>query len=80
MEIDCPPGAPRPGYFIEGVLEGIADATVYAEPVRRLYGEWAWKFNLETTSWPTQEKTIMKRLAVLYDAGAIRYWSVAVDD
>ena len=49
IELDCPPGNPRPGDLIEGVLEGTGLAP--GETVARVFGCWVWSFDMPEKEW-----------------------------
>lgn len=74
IEIDCPPGSPRPGDLIEGVLEGTG--LPMRETVGRLFGNWMWDYNdIDPETWRKAQAIIKPRLVALYHAGTVRYAS-----
>lgn len=78
IELDCPPGDPRPGALITDVvrgtpLEGLPSAHPDAT-VSRLFGCWTWAFpNLTAEQWADIQQQIKPRILALYDANVIRY-------
>ena len=77
IELDCPPGFPRRGALIEGVLAGIG--LVAGETVSRIFGEWTWEFDVPREKWEAEIQPVIKpRIAALYEAGSIRYGSLVV--
>lgn len=81
IELDCPPGSPRPGDLIGEVVKGtILEAMSEAQPdaaVSKLFGNWIWAFAHVTTpeQWEQVQKVIEPRIRKLYAAGVIRYGS-----
>ena len=75
IELDCPPGYPRPGDLIDGVLEGTGLKP--GETVSRLFGNWIWEFpDITEDEWKTRIRPIIKpRIVALYEAGVIRWGS-----
>jgi hypothetical protein len=74
IEIDCPPGSPRPGDLLPGVLK---DTGVSIDPnntVSRLFGNWEWAVpENQERAYERARPTIQQRLTALYHAGVIRY-------
>jgi hypothetical protein len=74
IELDCPPGALRPGDLIGGVLEGTGLAA--GETVSRFFGNWTWAFDVPRDEWVERIQPIIRpRITALYEAGVIRYGS-----
>lgn len=72
LEIDCPPGCPRPGDLLRGVLAGTG--IELGKPNSTFFGCWTWEIpaHLETAYGVAQE-IIGTRLDALYKRGTIRY-------
>jgi hypothetical protein len=74
IELDCPPGDPRPGDLIAGVLDGTGLAVPESES--RVFGNWTWTFDVPRDDWVGRIQPIIKpRIEALYHAGVIRYGS-----
>ena len=74
IELDCPPGNPRPGDLIEGVLEGTG-VEVKDEP-SKAFGNWTWDFShIPEEEWKKAQPTFKERITKLYNNGVIRYGS-----
>ena len=74
IEIDCPPGYPRPGDLIEDVIQGTG--LPLREDVSRLFGMWEWDYNdINPEVWKKVKPILKERLSKLYDDGVIRYCS-----
>lgn len=75
IELDCPPGFPRPGDLIGGVIEGTGLPEI--APCSMLFGEWTYDYtNLVTAEkWAEVQPILKERITALYNAGAIRYGS-----
>ena len=74
IEIDCAPGAPRPGDLIGEVIEGTGLKPKEAES--RLFGNWTWRYDeVPCEEWSRIQPTLKARLKVLYDQGTIRFAS-----
>lgn len=74
IEIDCPPGAPRPGDLIEGVIEGTG--LPVRESSGRFFGNWTWDYNdVDSEVWNKSKPILKERLTKLYNKGTIRYAS-----
>ena len=72
IDLDCPPGHPRPDDLIEGVLDGTG--LVAGEPVAMFFGNWTWEFDVDRETWETKIQPIIKpRIEALYHEGVIRY-------
>jgi len=73
IELDCAPGATRPGDLIDGVIEGTG--LKLDPPVSRCFGEWTWEFDVEPEVWQKVQITLQFRITKLYKQGRIRYGS-----
>lgn len=74
IEIDCPPGALRPGDLINGVIKGLR--LPKKEPVLMFFGNWTWDYSdIKPDRWKAIQPIIKERITALYNAGAIRYGS-----
>jgi hypothetical protein len=80
IELDCAPGALRPGDLISAVvqgtpLEGRAEAQPEAS-VSRVFGNWTWSFpNISSEVWEQCRAVTKSRIEALYNQGVIRYGS-----
>ena len=69
--LDCPPGEPRPGDLIEGVIEGTE--LECRNTVLRCYGMWVWDYSdIPSEHWKKIEPVLGKRINDLYYARIIR--------
>lgn len=74
IEIDCPPGFPRPSDLIDAVIEGTG--LPKREDVSRVFGEWTWDYNdISPEQWEKIQPILKERLVKLYEAGTVRYCS-----
>lgn len=74
IELDCPPGSPRPGDLIDGVIEGTG--LPKQDPVSMLFGEWVWEYEMSEAEWEEKVKPVIKpRIEALYYSGRIRWGS-----
>lgn len=73
IELDCPPGEPRPGDLIAKVLEGTG--LPERETVSRLFGNWAWDYSDMAEAFMQAQPVLGERITKLYHAGVIRYGS-----
>jgi hypothetical protein len=74
IEIDCPPGALRPGDLIGGVVKGLK--LPKREPVLRFFGNWTWDYSdVKPDRWKKIQPILEERITRLYNSGAIRYGS-----
>jgi hypothetical protein len=74
IEIDCPPGYPRPGHLIEGVIKDTG--LPLRDDVSRLFGCWKWDYNdIDPEVWKKAQPIIGERLTKLYDARVCRFCS-----
>ena len=80
IELDCAPGAIRPGDLIGAVVKGTAlQGTDAAQPeasVSRVFGNWTWSFpNIDADVWEACRPVLRERITALYEQGVIRYGS-----
>lgn len=76
IELDCPPLTPRPGTYIEGVIEGTGLEA--KEPIigPASFGNWTWDYSdVPEEKWKKIQPILQKRIATLYKSGCIRYGS-----
>lgn len=74
IELDCPPGSPRPGDLIGGVIEGTG--LPERETVARVFGEWVWDYSdVSPEEWKAIQPTLKERIEKLYNQGLIRWGS-----
>lgn len=74
IDLDCPPGYPRPGDIIDKVIEGTG--LPKRETVSRLFGNWTWDYNdIPSEKWKEIQPILKERITSLYNAGVIRYGS-----
>jgi len=71
IEIDCPPGDPRPGDLIGDVIKGTG--LELREDTSRLFGWWIWDYSdVPTEKWKQLQCILRKRIRSLYNKGIIR--------
>ncbi len=74
IELDCPPGNPRPGDLIEGVIKGTGLDS--REPVGKFFGNWVWDYSdVPANMWTAIQPTVKGRVTALFNSGLIRYGS-----
>lgn len=74
IELDCAPGAVRPGDLIEGVIKdtGLPER----KPVAMFFGQWTWDYtDIDPAVWAAAKPVLKERITALYHGGAIRYGS-----
>ena len=74
IELDCPPGWPRPGDLIADVIKdtGLPER----ENVGSFFGNWTWDYSdIPADQWEAVKPTLKERIVALYNAGRIRYGS-----
>ena len=74
IELDCAPGAVRPGSLIAGVIKdtGLEER----DSVGKFFGNWTWNYNdVPKRVWKKIQPTLKERITALYNSGAIRYGS-----
>jgi hypothetical protein len=75
IELDCPPGATRPGNLIRSVIEGLGIEPVTYD-VTPFFGCAEYVFVIDRETWETKyQPTIKARITALYKMGTIRYGS-----
>lgn len=74
IELDCPPGWPRPGDLIDEVIKDTG--LPKRESVSRLFGQWTWDYSeVPEDHWKKVQPILKERITVLYNSGMIRYGS-----
>jgi len=74
IELDCAPGAVRPGDLLPGVLAGTGLEPRPASSM--LFGNWTFDYSdVDSKVWEQVKPTIRARIEALYFNGAIRYGS-----
>jgi hypothetical protein len=74
IELDCPPGDPRPSDLIDAVLEGTGLVPI-GEP-SKCFGNFEYSFDISREEWVERIQPIIKpRIEALYNSGIIRYGS-----
>ena len=77
IELDCPPGLPRPNDLIEGVLHGTGLVVKDFETGNPFFGHQTWilkeKAKKDAVFTRTRRGDIKDRITALYHNGAIRY-------
>lgn len=74
IELDCPPGSPRPDALIELVIK---DTGLEPKlPCSTFFGNWTWDYSeVPADEWAHIQSIVRPRITDLYNAGAIRYGS-----
>lgn len=78
IEIDCPPGSPRPGDLISSVVSGtgLPEDGLDDRIELKFMGNWQWGFHdVDECIWQAARETIKERLTELYNSGRCRYAS-----
>lgn len=78
IELDCPPGDPRPSRLIMSVVMGTAiePLTDPECPVSTFFGNWTWQYpEVSDETWKEVQKVTRPRIVELYNKGVIRYGS-----
>lgn len=79
IELDCPPGNPRPGDLIAGVLAGTGLIPEDFDPPSRFFGCWTWVLRSgdehRVARFKHAQPTLKERVTALHEAGVIRYGS-----
>lgn len=74
IEIDCPPGNPRPGDLIADVIKDTGLPT--KETNSRCFGNWCWDYSdVPDNVWEKARPIVKERLTALYNSGVVRYAS-----
>lgn len=74
IELDCPPGSPRPGDLIADVIK---DTNLpLRDDISRLFGNWRWEYNdVDCDTWDKAKPILKERITTLFNEGTIRYGS-----
>ena len=77
IDLDCPPGNPRPCDLLPAVIEGtILEGKNPFDTVSRLFGNWCWAFDVDRETWINEVQPVIRpRIKALHDRGIIRYGS-----
>ena len=75
LELDCPPGSPRPGDLLPSVLVGTGLEKDSEATTSRLFGNWRWDFETPVGKHDAVKGLLKIRITELYHAGLIRYGS-----
>lgn len=76
IELDCPPGYPRPGHLIDDVVKGTPLEGKVMDPVSTCFGCWTWEFkDISEDDWRKAQELTKPRITALYQRGVIRYGS-----
>lgn len=76
IELDCPPGSPRPGDLLPQVLAGTGVELKPEDTVSRFFGNWTWVIPEEQVkAFEESRELIKERITDLYHRGMIRYGS-----
>jgi hypothetical protein len=71
IELDCPPGNPRPGDLIGGIIRGTGLPP--RESDSRLFGWWTWDYrDIPPKEWKRIRPTLKRRISKLYKTGVVR--------
>lgn len=74
IELDCPPGWPRPGDLIDGVIAGTG--LPHRSAVSRVFGNWMWQYeDVPKEVWDKANPIVRQRIEELYRQGLVRYAS-----
>jgi len=74
IELDCPPGSPRPGDLIDSVIEGTG--LPKKDDCSRFFGNWTWDYSeVSDEKWEKAQPILEERITQLYNEGWIRYGS-----
>ena len=79
IEIDCPPGFPRPGDLFPAVLANTGLTVADFDNTNKLFGHWTWVLkegNPYRDALFTRNREVFRvRLTEMYEAGYARYVS-----
>jgi hypothetical protein len=71
IQLDCPPGDPRPDDLIEGVIENLD--LPKRDHLGCLFGWWVWDYSdIDPEHWKKIKPTLKRRIGALYKKGIIR--------
>ena len=73
IELDCPPGTPRPDDLLPAVLEGTG--LPVREPISKFFGNFTWDYEDMREVFIKAKPTLQERIEKLYYEGVIRYGS-----
>jgi len=74
IELDCPPGNPRPGDLIAEVIAGTT--LPKRETTLRFFGNWVWDYSdIPAEQWKEAQPILQRHIEDLYRRGWIRYGS-----
>lgn len=74
IELDCPPGWPRPGDLYPEVIAGTG--LVEKDPDSAFFGNWKWMHSdVDPARWLEIREITKPRIKRLYEDGKIRYGS-----
>ena len=77
IDIDCPPGDPRPGDLIADVIKQTG-LPLREDAGCRFFGWWTWDYSdIDPDVWRRARPKIRRRLVRLYEQGVIRYGHVS---
>lgn len=75
IELDCPPGTPRPGDLIDAIVKGTQLEGALPRP-SMFFGNWTWHFDsVSDDDWVKIQEVTKLRIIRLYQQGVIRYGS-----
>jgi len=74
IELDCPPGYPRPGDLIADVIKDTGLPVREAESM--FFGNWTWRYDdIDCETWDKIRPILKERIGKLFNTGVIRYGS-----
>lgn len=74
IELDCPPGFPRPDDLIDGVIEGLS--LPKRAPIGKFFGNFTWDYSdIDPEVWAAAKPILKERIEALFHRGVIRYGS-----
>jgi hypothetical protein len=74
IELDCPPGHPRPGDLIGSIIEGTS--LPLREAAGAFFGNWTWDYrDIDSEVWKKAKPILRERISKLHDNNIIRYGS-----
>lgn len=73
IELDCAPGATRPGDLIGAVLKDTG--LPVRDPISKVFGNWVWDYSDMAETFTNAQPLLKERIENLYHSGAIRYGS-----